>query len=481
MFNTNSSGYLSTKHHTNHQNSFNFYTFAGANLSNISMTFKEFNLSNPLWNALEDAKITTPTSIQMKTFPVIMSGRDVVGIAQTGTGKTLAYLLPLIRLWNFTKTRHTSVLIIVPTRELVIQVVESAQMLTKYMNVVTRGVYGGTNLKTQAYELSEGCDILVGTPGRLLDLGYHGSLNLKFVKKLVIDEVDEMLSLGFRSQLQHIFDLLPDKRQNLMFSATMTDDVAQMIEDEFNNPENIEAAPSGTPLDNIKQESYQVPNFNTKVSLLDILLEEHTEMSKILIFVSTKALADELHDRLTEKYDDKIGIIHSNKDQNYRFNAVKNFKTGTTRVLIATDIVARGIDIEDVSHVINFDLPEEPQNYIHRIGRTGRADRPGHAITLVSAFDMDKLEPIESLMNLKIPQMPLPAHLAISDKLIEAEIPEVKMKNFLTKLPEIRDDSAFHEKKAKNQKVNVKVRHKDKMMAKYGKPKTRGQKQKKKK
>lgn len=444
------------------------------------MTFKAFNLNNPLWNALDDAGISIPTHIQKETFPVIMSGRDVLGIAQTGTGKTLAYLLPLLKLWNFNKTRHTSVLIIVPTRELVIQVVETAEMLAKYMNVVVRGVYGGTNLKTQAYELAEGCDILVGTPGRLLDLGYHGSLNLKSIKKLVIDEVDEMLSLGFRSQLQHIFDLLPEKRQNLMFSATMTDDVAQLLEDEFNNPESIEAAPSGTPLDNIHQLAYRIPNFNTKLNLLDILLDAHPEMTKILMFVSTKALADALFHRMEEKHEGKIGVIHSNKDQNYRFNAVNSFKEGSYRMLIATDIVARGIDIEDVSHVINFDLPEEPQNYIHRIGRTGRADKTGEAITFISDFDTEKHLAIEDFMSYVIPQQPLPENIEISDILIEAEKPEIKMKNVLIKLPQVADNSAFHEKKAKNQKVNVKIRYKDKMMAKYGKPKTRGQKKKKK-
>ncbi len=445
------------------------------------MTFKEFNLTNPLWNALDDAEISIPTSIQRKTFPVIMSGKDVIGIAQTGTGKTLAYLLPLLRLWNFSKSRHSSILIIVPTRELVMQVVETARMLTKYMNVVVRGVYGGANLKTQAYELAEGCDILVGTPGRLLDLGYHGSLNLKSIKKLVIDEVDEMLSLGFRSQLQHIFDLLTEKRQNLMFSATMTEDVALMLDEEFNNPENIEAAPSGTPLENIRQIAFRIPNFNTKLNLLDILLGEHPEMTKILLFVSTKALADALFERLQGKYEGKVSVIHSNKDQNYRFNAVKNFKNGTSRLLIATDIVARGIDIEDVSHVINFDLPDEPQNYIHRIGRTGRADRLGEAITLISDFDTEYHTAIEAFMNYQIPIQALPEHLEISEILIEAEKPEIKMKNILVKPTVFSENSAFQEKKAKNQKVNAKIRYKDKMKAKYGKPKTRGQKQKKKK
>ena len=440
------------------------------------MTFKDFNLSNPLWNALDDAEITIPTSIQKKTFTTIMSGRDVVGIAQTGTGKTLAYLLPLLRTWSFTKSRHATILIIVPTRELVMQVVETAEMLTKYMNVVIRGVFGGTNLKTQAYTLTEGCDILVGTPGRLLDLGYHGSLNLNGIKKLVIDEVDEMLSLGFRSQLRHIFDLLSDKRQNLMFSATMTDDVAILIEEEFNNPENIEAAPSGTPLTNINQSLYKVPNFNTKLNLLDILFETHPDMTKILLFVSTKALADELYERLANENEGNVGIIHSNKDQNFRFNAVKSFQNGTFRLLIATDIIARGLDIEDVSHVINFDLPEEPLSYIHRIGRTGRADKKGEAISMVSDFDIDKLSPIEELMDFIIPIRDLPENLVISDILVDAELPQIQMKNVLVKLPKLVESSAYQEKKAKNQKSNVKVRYQDKMKAKYSKPKTRGQK-----
>lgn len=443
------------------------------------MTFKDFNLNNPLWNALDDVSIKIPTSIQKKTFPVIMSGRDVTGIAQTGTGKTLAYLLPLLKMWAFNKSRHTSVLIIVPTRELVVQVVDSATMLSKYMNVVIRGVYGGTNLKTQAYELAEGCDILIGTPGRLLDLGYHGSLNLKNIRKLVIDEVDEMLSLGFRSQLQHIFDLLPEKRQNLMFSATMTDDVIRLIEEEFNNPENIEAAPSGTPLDNIKQIAYRVPNFNTKINLLHIILDQNPDMNKVLLFVSTKALADTLHTDLSARYEGKIGVIHSNKDQNFRFNAVNSFKDGTYTVLIATDIIARGLDIEDVSHVINFDLPEQPESYIHRIGRTGRADRKGEAISLISDFETDMLSSIEAMMEYTVPLQDKPENLEISDVLTEAEMPEIRMKNVLAPLPKMSDTGAFHEKKAKNQKVNIKVRYKDKMHAKYGKPKTRGQKRKK--
>jgi ATP-dependent RNA helicase RhlE len=445
------------------------------------MTFRDLNLSNPLWNALDDLGFTTPTTIQHRAFPVVMSGRDVQGIAQTGTGKTIAYLLPLLKMWTFSKARHPQILIVVPTRELVVQVVESAERLGKYMNVVVRGVYGGTNLKTQAYEISQGLDIIVGTPGRLLDLGYHGALNLKTVKKLVIDEVDEMLALGFRSQLQHIMDLLPGKRQNLLFSATINEDVEALIEDYFNAPEKIEAAPSGSPLTNINQALYRVPNFNTKVNLLEKLLASSGEMTKILLFVSTKALADELFERIKVLYPEKIGVIHSNKDQNFRFNAVNRFQDGTFRMLIATDIIARGLDIEDVSHVINFDLPDEPQNYVHRIGRTGRADKKGEALSFVGDLDVDWLGEIQEFMNFEIPTLSLPEDLIISDILTDAELPKINMKNVLGKLPKIVEEkSAFQQKIAKNSKVNVKVKYKDKMHAKYGKPKTRGQKGKKK-
>lgn len=446
-------------------------------MNSTEITFDDLNLSNPLWKALQEEGLVHPTTIQKKALSAIMSGRDVQAIAQTGTGKTLAYLIPLFKSWTFTKTRHASILIIVPTRELAVQVMEEARMLGKYMNIVVKAVYGGTNLKTQAFEVAEGVDILIGTPGRVLDMGYHGTLNFKLIKKLVIDEVDEMLALGFRSQLQHILDLLPEKRQNLMFSATITEDVEMLIDEYFDTPEKIEAAPSGAPLSNINQVIYRVPNFNTKINLLELILRQHTEMTKILIFVSTKALADELYERVVKLDPEKTGVIHSNKDQNFRFNAVRKFDDGTFRILIATDIIARGLDIEDVSHVINFDLPDEPQNYVHRIGRTGRADKKGESISFIGDIETDMLDEIERFMEFEIPQLTLPEGLIISDILTDAELPKVNMKNILGKLPKLKEDgSAFHEKKKKNTKENTKVSHKDKMHVKYGKPKTRGQK-----
>ncbi len=444
------------------------------------MTFADLNLNTPLLSALDELGITTPTTIQRNVFSVVMSGRDVCGIAQTGTGKTFAYLLPCLRQWKFTKDKSPQVLIIVPTRELVTQVVENIKALTPYMNLIAVGVYGGVNINTQQIEVMKGVDVLVATPGRLYDLAMNGAFKTKTIKKLVIDEVDEMLNLGFRTQLKNILDFLPPKRQNLLFSATMTEDVEALIALYFNNPVRVEAAPTGTPLENIIQSGYEVPNFNTKVNLLELLLTEDDTMTKVLVFVATKNLADQLYEQLEPKFSGLVGVIHSNKEQNHRFNTVKQFKNGTYRFIIATDIVARGIDVAEVSHVINFDVPEVPENYIHRIGRTGRADKKGIAINFITEKEKSLLTAIEALMKYRVPIEPVPVNLIVSDELTEDEKPKIFMKTDAIK-PKKRDDDAgpaFHEKSAKNSKVNTIVRHKDRMMKKYGKPIKRAPKKK---
>jgi ATP-dependent RNA helicase RhlE len=444
------------------------------------MTFEELNLSRQLLNALDDLGYQQPTVIQQKVFSVVMSGQDVCGIAQTGTGKTFAYLLPCLRQFKFSKERFPQLLILVPTRELVAQVVEAAKQLTTYMSVEVVGFYGGVNMNPQMETANGKLDIVVATPGRLVDLVLSGALKLKAIKKVVIDEMDEMLNLGFRAQIQHILDLLPARRQNLLFSATITEDVEKLIETHFNFPVTVEAAPAGTPLKNISQIGYHVPNFYTKVNLLELLLAKDAEMSKVLVFVATKELANQLYEQLEAKFPEQAGVIHSNKEQNHRFNTVKRFKDGTYRFIIATDIIARGLDIAEVSHVINFDTPETPENYLHRIGRTGRADKDGNSIIFITERERESQEKIEALMNYQIPMKELPEDLEISDVLTEDEKPQVKMKNFLIKLP-TREEAgpAFHEKSAKNKKVNVKITHAEKMMKKYGKPKTRGAKPKK--
>jgi len=443
------------------------------------MNFTELNLSTPLINALIDLGLTQTTTIQEKAFPVIMSGRDMVGIAQTGTGKTIAYLLPCLRQWKFTKEKSPQILIVVPTRELVVQVVEQVQKLTAYMNVRVAGVFGGVNMVRQTPLIVAGCDVLVATPGRLLDFALNGTLKLKSVKRFVIDEVDEMLNLGFRPQLIRVIDLLPTKRQNLMFSATISEELKDLVHDFFVEPQEIEAAPTGTPLENIKQIGFRVPNFFTKVNLLEYLLLNNPEFSKVLVFTSTKKLADALFEELAPKFIDQIGLIHSNKSQNNRFENLNNFKDDINRVLIATDIVARGLDISDVSHVVNFDVPDVPENYMHRIGRTGRADKKGVSITFITKADAENRASIEALMNRKIPMVTMPKDVEVSKILTIDEMPLVKMKNSLVSVPKKEEGgAAFHEKKDKNKKVNMKVRRAESMRLKYKKPKTRGQKKK---
>jgi len=439
------------------------------------ISFTDLNLNKPLLSALSDLGMDTPTAIQAKVFSPIMAGKDIVGIAQTGTGKTFAYLLPTLRLWKYTKSLAPQILIIVPTRELVEQVVTEVEKLSTYTNLRAVGVYGGTNIRTQKTAVSEGADVIVGTPGRLVDLMLDGVLKTKELKKLIIDEVDEMLHLGFRTQLKSILDFLPQRRQNMMFSATMTEDVEAVIDQFTHYYDKIEAAPSGAPLENINQSAYEVSNFNTKANLLQLLLEQHPTMSKVLTFVATKKMANALYDRMLPILGDDLGVIHSSKSQNNRFDAVNAFQNGEHRLLIATDIIARGLDVSAVTHVINFDIPDTPEPYIHRIGRTGRADQKGTAIAFVSPTDAEYLLQIEVLMNQEISVLPTPEELEISSVLIELEIPDehVPFNNHKMK-QHVPSGPAFHEKKESNKKVNNKVRHADLMKLKYKRPKKRG-------
>lgn len=433
------------------------------------MTFQELNLHKPLLNALNDLGLDHPTPIQEKVFSVVMSGRDVCAIAQTGTGKTYAYLLPCLRQLQFNKIRVPQVLIVVPTRELVVQVVEAIQQLTPYMSVAVAGVFGGVNMKPQVAELAKGVDIVVGTPGRLADMLHTGTLKTKGIKRLVIDEFDEMLGLGFRAQLQVLFDKLPERRQNLLFSATLAPEAASLLESVLVNHVNIEAEPAGKPLANIDQCYYAVPNFYTKLNCLGYLLRHDASMTKVLVFVATKKMADLVYEELQEMLVDTVDVIHSNKAQQHRFYTVSQFEEGYCRVLIATDVLARGIDVASVTHVINFDLPEAPESYIHRIGRTGRADRSGIAIALVTADEREQLLAIEQLMDYQIPALPLPADVEIADRLLESERTQVAHKIIQIKIPPREVGPAFQEKSEKNTKVNVRRDYEKEKRIKYGK------------
>ena len=441
------------------------------------MTFTDLDLSNQLNYAIEDLGFTTPTPIQQQAFSVVRSGQDVVGIAQTGTGKTFAYMLPILRDLKFSKQKHPRVLVLVPTRELVLQVVDEIEKLAKYINVRVLGVYGGTNINTQKQAILQGQDIIVATPGRLYDLGLSNALKLKSIQKLVIDEVDVMLDLGFRFQLMNIFEIIPERRQNILFSATMTEDVDALIYDFFKNPKKISIAVSGTPLDNIQQVSYNIPNFFTKVNLLHHLLRDKEVYNKVIIFVAFKRTADYLFKHLEELFGDEICVIHSNKTQNYRVRSIKQFDEGVNRILVATDVMARGLDFDNVSHVINFDTPEFPENYMHRIGRTGRAEKAGNTILLSTEKEQEAKEAIETLMDYKIPVLEIPEEVEISKQLTEDERPkehseQSKNRTGLEYVP----GPAFHEKSEKNKKVNLGGSYRREIAKKYKKPKTRGDK-----
>ncbi|WP_264536948.1 DEAD/DEAH box helicase [Flavobacterium sp. N1736] len=417
-------------------------------------TFEKFNLPKSVQKAIDELGFVTPTPIQEKSFSVIMSGRDMMGIAQTGTGKTFAYLLPLLKLYKFTPTNTPKIVILVPTRELVVQVVEEIEKLTKYMSVSTLGIFGGVNINTQKKAVYEGVDILVGTPGRTMDLALDAVIRFDETQKLVIDEFDEMLNLGFRTQLTALLAMMKTKRQNILFSATMTDEVDAVLNDFFDFPEEVTLAASGTPLENITQITYNVPNFNTKVNLLKHLLQTNESMERVLVFVNNKKISDMLHTRIEEDFEGQFGVIHSNKSQNYRLSTMAEFQEGNLRGLITTDIMARGLDISNISHVINFELPEFPELYMHRIGRTGRADATGTAISFITPREEEFKVEVEVLMNQELEIADFPEEVEISAKLIEPEKDKQPIK-FLMKKQTLKGDGAFHEKDKKNKKVNL--------------------------
>jgi ATP-dependent RNA helicase RhlE len=438
--------------------------------------FEVINLNKQLRNAISDLGFENQTPIQEQTYSKILGGKDIVGIAQTGTGKTIAYCLPLLQELSYSNQNNPRILILVPTRELVAQVVETLKELTEYISCRIVGVYGGTNMNTQKIWLEDGADIVVATPGRLYDLALCRALQLKGIKKVVIDEVDVMLDLGFRFQLTNIFELLPNKKQNIMFSATMTEDVSDLIDSFFSKPEKIQIALSGTPLVNISQSKYAIPNYYSKENLLANILRNKDEMRKVLVFVSSKKIADRLYETMSEFYLSELAVIHSNKSQNYRFRSINQYDEGKVRILIATDIIARGLDLDKISHVINFDTPIFAENYMHRIGRTGRAEEKGKSILFNTEKEEYYTNKIEELMGMEIPELKVPEEVEITQKLTTEEHRANGKNVFRNVKKEERENSGFHEKSEKNQQVNDRDVWRKERARKYKRPKSRGDK-----
>ena len=439
--------------------------------------FEDFKIKKQLKNAISDLGFINPTPIQQESYSTILSGKDFVGISQTGTGKTLAYILPLLQNLSYSDQSNPRILILVPTRELVIQIVEEVEKLTTYLNVRVVGVYGGSNnINSQKREIIKGLDIIVSTPRRLYDLTLSSILKLKSINKLIIDEVDIMLDFGYKTQLKNIFEYLPIKRQNILFSATMTKYVDELINNFLISPNRVNISVTGIPLENIKQSSYAVPNFYTKVNLLNYLLEDEDHFNKVLIFVSTIINAERLSKLLN--FHSEISIIHSKKEQNYRSNSIADFESGKSRILIASDVISRGIDINKISTVISFDTPFYPENYIHRIGRTGRASEIGSSILFYNKKEVVLKNAIEKLMKYEIPTIEFPNDVEQSSiltpeekekKVVQVELSELKPVN--------KVGASYHKKSTKNSREKVpKKSYKKQIKEKYKKPIRRGDK-----
>lgn len=366
------------------------------------MLFSQLNLSAPILKAIEDEGYTMPTPVQEKAIPPILEGRDMLAGAQTGTGKTAGFTLPILELLS--KKPHSKgkpllrVLILTPTRELAAQVGESVKTYGKYLPFKSAVIFGGVGIHPQIQTLRAGIDILVATPGRLLDHVSQGTIDLKHIDTFVLDEADRMLDMGFIKDIRRVIALLPAKRQNLLFSATYSDDIKKLCESILKNPAIVEVARRNTSSELVNQRVIMV-DCKRKTALLGKLIQEN-RWEQVLVFTRTKHHANKVSEYLV-----KIGIssaaIHGNKSQSARTKALSDFKNGTIKVLVATDIAARGLDIDQLPHVVNLELPNIAEDYVHRIGRTGRAGNNGEAISLVCVDEHEYLAGIEKLINRK--------------------------------------------------------------------------------
>lgn len=368
------------------------------------MTFKELNLLEPILNALDTQGYTQPTPIQEQAIPIVLAGKDIMGCAQTGTGKTAAFAIPILQRLENTKPtngrRVIRALIVTPTRELAIQIHESFKDYGQNLKQQSAVIFGGVNQHSQVNRLKAGVDILIATPGRLLDLIQQGFISLKTLEIFVLDEADRMLDMGFIHDVKKIIKIIPEKRQTLFFSATMPKEITSLANSILTNPSHVEVSPVSSTAETIQQEMYFVDTDQKKDLILHVLEEQNIETA--LVFTRTKHGADKLV-KILLKNDIKAEAIHGNKSQNARQNALKNFKDRTSRVLVATDIAARGIDIDSLAFVINYDIPNVPETYVHRIGRTGRAGASGKSISFCNTEEKAYLKDIQKVIGMTVP------------------------------------------------------------------------------
>ncbi len=435
--------------------------------------FEGFGIGKSVLKALDEIGFTTPTPIQEQAIPVIKSGKDVLGIAQTGTGKTAAYIIPLLMKLVKAEGKDPRAIVLVPTRELAIQVGEDIAELSQYTDIRHAAVYGGIGWTKHAALLEPGVDILVATPGRLWDLYRAGAFGMKSIKTLVVDEADRMLDMGFMPQLNKLFEVIPPRRQNLLFSATFSESIEIMSNEFLAFPVRVEVAPSATPVEKVKQYFYRVPNFRTKLNFVNHLLRDEEEFKRVIIFCRTKENAEDVFKVISRKTEGEVRILHSNKAQSSRINAIEAFKSGIVRVLVSTDVSARGIDVSKISHVINFDLPPRYEDYIHRIGRTARANTEGVAISFIGPEEDFHLDNIEKLIRMKIEERVMPSEIDIvplsrpEKQKIDREIDRQK------RIADPEFKGAFHEKKPRQTKSSFSFNQKS---SEHREAKNRGRK-----
>src|SRR5437762_5606486 len=369
------------------------------------MDFSQLGLAPAQLSACKSLGYNEPTPIQRQAIPVILSGRDVIGCAETGTGKTAAFLLPIMQKISERARPGIRVLVLAPTRELALQIKTNYGELNRAKTNASVIAIGGANIRTQISELRRGASVLIATPGRLLDLTERGAVNLSTIEVLVLDEADRMLDMGFLPAIRRVLAMLPSKRQTLLFSATMSPSIEQLARSTTKDPKLVEVSPRGRAATMVEQTAYPVAQESKTALLLDLL--EREKFERVLVFTRTRRGAERLSHILTAR-DHSAYRIHADRTQPQREAALRAFKDGRTRVLVATDIAARGLDVDSVSHVINYDVPAAPEDYVHRVGRTGRAGNTGQAITIVAPVDELSMRAIERLTGQEVKRIVLP-------------------------------------------------------------------------
>src|SRR6195952_1367995 len=376
----------------------------------MGVNFEDFKFNRQVLNAIADAGYSEATPVQQKAIPPILNGQDVMGIAQTGTGKTAAYVLPILMRLKYAQGDHARALIISPTRELAMQIEDNIKTFAANTDLRVVAMYGGLGPKTQIENLKKGVDIIVATPGRFLDTYIAGHIVTKTINTLVLDEADKMMDMGFMPQINRILEVVPVKRQNLLFSATMSEKIQELSNNFLEFPTIIEVTPQATPAQTVNQHLYFVPNVKTKINLLKKLLEKEDDIKKLMIFCKTRTAAEDVYKFLLRKFGDReVKVLHANKGQNTRINSMNAFKNDEVKILVATDVASRGIDVSDVSHVINFDVPVVIEDYVHRSGRRGRALQSGEASTFCNPAEEYYIRKVEKLIKQTVPVFDIPA------------------------------------------------------------------------